>query len=209
MKKVLLLLANGFEEYEASVFTDVLGWSRVFGNTPVKVVTAGMRPQLKCTWNFTVIPEKLLSEINVDEYDALAIPGGFEKAGFYEDAYSEDFLEIIREFHKKNKIIASICVAALPLGKSGILKGRKATTYHLLDGKRRRELAEFGAKVLNKDVVIDENIITSSSPATAIDVAFTLLELLTDKENCDKVRRFMGFKGSFLDEGEVFKKDTE
>ena len=51
MKKVLLLLANGFEEYEASAFTDVLGWSRVFG-MPVKVVTAGMHPQLRCTWNY-------------------------------------------------------------------------------------------------------------------------------------------------------------
>src|SRR4030042_2481333 len=192
MKKVLLLLANGFEEYEASVFTDVLGWSRVFG-TPVKVVTAGMHLQLKCTWNFTVIPEKLLKEINVNEYDALAIPGGFEKAGFYEDAYSEDFLRIIREFNSRNKTIAAICVGALPLGKSGILKGRKATTYHLLEGKRRRELAEFGGEILDRDIVIDKNIITSANPATAINVAFKLLELLTDKENCDKIRKLMGF----------------
>jgi 4-methyl-5(b-hydroxyethyl)-thiazole monophosphate biosynthesis len=192
VKKVLLLLANGFEEYEASAFTDVLGWSRVFG-TPVKVVTAGMHPQLRCTWNFTVIPEKQLSEINVDEYDALAIPGGFEEAGFYKDAYSEDFLEVIREFHKKNKIIASICVGALPLGKSGILKSRKATTYQLLNGIRSEELTKFGAKVLDKKIVINKNIITSANPATAIDVAFKLLELLTDKKNCDKVKKLMGF----------------
>ncbi len=193
MKKVLLLLANGFEGYEASAFTDVLGWSRAFGSVPGGVVTAGMHPLLKCTWNFTVIPEIQLGEINVDEYDALAIPGGFEAAGFYKDAYDEDFLEIIRKFNKKDKIIASICVAALPLGKSGILKDRKATTYHLLDGKRRKQLAEFGAKVLDKDIVIDKNIITSTSPATAINVAFKLLELLTGKENCEKVRKFMGF----------------
>jgi len=193
MKKVLLLLANGFEEYEASAFTDVLGWSRAFGNVSVEVVTAGRHSKLKCTWNFTVIPEKLLDEINADEYDALAIPGGFEKAGFYEDAYSEDFAEIIRRFHEKGKIIASICVAALALGKSGILKGKNATTYHLLEGRRRKELSEFGANVLDEHVVIDKNIITSSCPATAIDVAFDLLELLTDKDNCNKVKEWMGF----------------
>ena len=193
MKKVLLLLANGFEEYEASVFTDVLGWSRAFGNVPVEVVTVGRRSKLKCTWNFTVIPEKLLGEINIDEYDALAIPGGFENAGFYEDAYSEDFSEIIRKFHEKNKIIASICVAALALGKSGILKGRNATTYHLLEGRRRRQLSDFGANVLDERIVIDGNIITSSCPETAIDVAFILLELLTDKDNCNKVKEWMGF----------------
>ena len=193
VKKVLLLLANGFEEYEASAFTDVLGWSRAFGDIPVEVVTVGMRSKLKCTWNFTVIPEKLLNEINIDEYDALAIPGGFENAGFYEDAYSEDFSEIIRKFHEKNKIIASICVAALALGKSGILKGKNATTYHLLEGRRRRQLSEFGANVLDEHIVVDENIITSSCPATATDVAFTLLELLTDRDNCNKVKEWMGF----------------
>jgi len=192
VKKVLLLLANGFEEYEASVFTDVMGWSRIFG-TPIEVVTAGMHPQLKCTWNFIVIPEKQLSEINVDEYDALAIPGGFKKAGFYKDAYSDDFLRTIREFNSNNKIIASICVGALPLGKSGILKDRKATTYQLLNGKRSEELTKLGAKVIHKNIVIDKNIITSANPAAAVDVAFKLLELLTDKKNCNKVRNLMGF----------------
>jgi 4-methyl-5(b-hydroxyethyl)-thiazole monophosphate biosynthesis len=202
VKKVLLLLSNGFEAYEASIFTDVMGWSRVFG-IPVKVITAGMHPKLRCTWNFTVIPEKSLKEINIDEYDALAIPGGFETAGFYKDAYSEDFLEVIRGFDRRNKIIAAICVGALPLGKSGILKGRSATTYPLPDGKRRRELAKFGAIVFDRDIVIDKNIITSAGPGTAVDVAFALLEFLTSKNNCSKIKELMGFK-RFL-EYKVFK----
>ena len=92
MKKVLLLLANGFEAVEASVFTDVIGWNKLEGDTTTDLVTAGMHERLKCTWNFTVIPEILISEVNVDEFEALAIPGGFEEAGFYEDAYSEEFL---------------------------------------------------------------------------------------------------------------------
>lgn len=193
MKKVLLLLANGFEAYEASVFTDVLGWSKAFGDMPVEVTTAGRRPQIKCTWNLIVIPEIKIDEVNAKDYDALAIPGGFEKAGFYEDAYHEDFLKLIRNFNNEKKIIASICVGALPLGKSGILKGRKATTYHLLDGIRRKQLAEFGAEVLDQPLVVDENIITSSSPATALEVAFELLEMLTSKGNREKVKQWMGF----------------
>ena len=125
MKNVLLLLAQGFEEYEASVFTDILGWSRDIGDTPVNVITAGRRSQIKCTWNFIVIPEIQVNEIIVDDFDALAIPGGFEEAGFYKDAYHADFLNIIQQFHESNKIIASICMGALPLGKSGILKIEK------------------------------------------------------------------------------------
>lgn len=193
MKKVLLLLANGFEAYEASVFTDVLGWSRAFGDIPVEVTTAGMRRKLQCTWNFTVIPEIQIDEVKVKDYDALAIPGGFEKAGFYDDAYHEDFLKLIKAFNSEKKIIASVCVGALPIGKSGILKGRKATTYHLLDGIRRKQLAEFGAEVLDQNIVLDANIITSSSPATALDVAFKLLEMLTSKKNSEKVKKWMGF----------------
>jgi len=193
MKKVLLLLAQGFEEYEASVFTDVLGWSRDVGDTPVNVLTAGRRAQIKCTWNLIVTPESQLSEISVDEYDALAMPGGFEEAGFYEDAYHEDFLKIIRQFHESKKIIASICVGALPLGKSGILKNKKATTYHLLDGKRKNQLKSFGAYVQDQAIVVDDNIITSTSPATALDVAFILLRMLTSPDNEKKVKIAMGF----------------
>ena len=193
MKNVLLLLAQGFEEYEASVFTDVLGWSRDIGDIPVNVITAGRRAQIKCTWNFIVTPETQLSEISVDEYDALAIPGGFEEAGFYQDAYHEDFLKIIRQFHDSGKIIASICVGALPVGKSGILKNKKATTYHLMDGKRRKQLESFGAHVQDQSIVVDDNIITSTSPATALDVAFTLLRMLTSLDNENKVKIGMGF----------------
>ena len=97
MKKVLLFLSQGFEEYEASVFTDVLGWSRTYALEPVGVVTVGLRKKIKCTWNLTVEPEYLLDEINSDEFDALAIPGGFEEKGFYEDAYDERFLNLMKK----------------------------------------------------------------------------------------------------------------
>ena len=193
MKNVLLLLAQGFEEYEASVFTDVLGWSRDIGDFPVKVTTAGRRAQIKCTWNFIVTPEFQLSEISVDDYDALAIPGGFEEAGFYQDAYHEEFLKIIRRFHESSKIIASICIGALPLGKSGILNKKKATAYHLMDGRRRKQLESFGAYVQDEPIVLDDNIITSTSPATALEVAFTLLRMLTSSDNEKKVKTAMGF----------------
>ena len=192
-KKVLLFLAQGFEEYEAGVFTDVIGWSRVFGTVPVDLITTGLRPEIKCTWNLTVKPEIDFDKINVNDFDALAIPGGFEKAGFFEDAYDERFLNLIQEFDKQEKIIASICVAALPIGKSGVLKGRYATTYDLLDGMRRNQLSDFGAIIQDQRIVVDKNIITSTGPSTGIDVAFMLLEMLTNSENVDIVKKYMRF----------------
>ena len=192
-KKVLLFLAQGFEAYEASVFTDVMGWSRSFGIQPVELITTGLRFELKCTWNLNVSPELEFEKINVQDFDALAIAGGFEKAGFYEDAFDERLLNLIQEFDREEKIIAAICVSALPVAKSGVLKGRKATTYDLLDGLRRKQLADLGAEVQNESIVIDKNIITSTGPSTGLDVAFSLLEMLTDKENVDVVKKYMRF----------------
>ncbi|MBL7972752.1 MAG: DJ-1/PfpI family protein [Prolixibacteraceae bacterium] len=193
-KKVLLFLAQGFEAYEASVFTDVIGWSREAGLEPVDLVTTALRPELTCYWNLVVKPEQAFDQINADDFDALAIPGGAEVAGFFEDAYDDRFLGLIKEFDEKGKIIASVCVAALPVGKSGVLKGRKATTWDLNEGKRRRELAEFGAIVEDKPIVIDKNIITSTGPATGLAVAFHLIEMLTDSKNVDQIKRNMRFK---------------
>lgn len=193
MKKVLLFLAQGFEEYEASVFTDVIGWSRISGIEPVELLTTGLRSEIKCTWNFIVRPEIEFDKIKTGDFDALAIPGGFEKAGFYEDAYDERFLNLIREFDKEKKIIASVCVAAMPIGKSGVLANRKGTTYDLVDGLRRKQLADFGVKVQDENIVVDKNIITSTGPSTGLDVAFTLLEMLTNLENVNIVKKHMRF----------------
>ncbi len=194
MKNVLLFLPQGFEAYEASVFTDVMGWSREVGTAPVQVVTTALRAEIMCTWNLIVRPEADFDTIDSKNFDALAIPGGFESAGFYEDVYDDRFLDLIRAFDRDNKPVAAVCVGALPVGKSGALKGRNATTYDLPDGSRRRELAEFGVKVMDERLVVDGNIITSTGPETALDVAFTLLEMLTGRENVAAVRHEMRFR---------------
>jgi len=192
-KKVLLFLAQGFEAYEASVFTDVFGWSREAGLEPVDLITTSLHSEVKCYWNLIVKPELAFSEINIENYDALAIPGGAGEAGFFEDVYDERFLNLIREFNRRGKLIASICVAALPIAKSGVLNQRKATTWDLYNGARRKQLADFGVKVQDEQLVVDRNIITSTGPATSLDVAFKLLEMLTNIENVNEVKTNMRF----------------
>jgi protein deglycase len=196
MKSVLLFLSQGFEEYEAGVFTDVIGWSRIYGTVPVNLITTGLRQEIKCTWNLIVRPELEFDKINMQDYDALAIPGGFEKSGFYEDAFDERFLDLIRQFDKQGKIIASVCVGAIPIAKSGVLQNRFATTYDLNDlfSARRKQLADLGAIVKDEKMVVDRNIITSTGPATGLDVAFKLLEMLTNEENVKAVKKYMRFE---------------
>jgi 4-methyl-5(b-hydroxyethyl)-thiazole monophosphate biosynthesis len=189
----MLFLAQGFEEYEASVFTDVLGWSGTYGFEPLNLVTVGLRTPVHGAWNFVVTPNRLLNGIVRVEFDALAIPGGLRRKGFYEDAYDERFLDLIREFNQQEKVIASVCVGALPIGKSGALQNRMGTTYFGNGRKRQQQLSEFGVIVQHKAIVVDHNIITSTSPATALDVAFQLLEMLTSQANVLKVKEGMGF----------------
>ena len=102
-----------------------------------------------------------------------------------------EFLELIRDFRNKNKIIVSVCVGALPVAKSGILKNRNAITYNQTE--YRKTLENYGVNLIENTIVIDDNIITSNGPSTALDVAFILLEALTSKENSLKVRNSMGF----------------
>ena len=191
MKKVLLLLADGFETLEASVFIDVIGWNLVEGDNSTELFTCGLRKEIKSSFNQRFIVDYLISDIDINSFDALAVPGGFEIYGFYRDAYDERFLDLIRGFRANHKFIASICVGALPLGKSGVLKDKNGTTYN--NPVRREALQGFGVNVLNQPIVMEDNIITSWNPSTAVQVALLLLEHLTTKNNADKVRQLLGF----------------
>lgn len=192
MKKILLFLAEGFETYEASVFIDVMGWNRMEGDGTTVLESCGFTKEVKTSFGQKAIADHLIDKVKVADYDALAIPGGFEEFGFYDQAYDKKFLSLIREFHAQGKPIAAVCVAALPVGKSGILKGKKGTTYNQ-NPLRQRALRDFGVEVLQQPVVETEKIITSWNPSTAMPVAYRLLEMLTSKENADKVRQLMGF----------------
>ena len=179
---------------EFSSFYDVCGWAKSEHGFDMQVDVYGFTKVVHSAfWRNELKVDRLTEEISADEYDAIAIPGGDYLYGFFEEAYDERFLQLICEFHKQRKIIASVCVAALPIGKAGVLEGRNATTYHLNDAYRQKELAEFGVNVMNEPIVVDKNIITSYSPQTANDVAFIMLERLLGKEKTDRVKKGMGW----------------
>lgn len=192
-KRVLLFLAKAFEMMEFSAFIDVLGWARFDCGHNLFVDTCGFTDKVISTFNVPVLVDKTIEEINADEYDALAIPGGFSEFGFYEEVYDERFLQLIRAFNAKGKIIATVCSGAMPVGKSGVLNNRNATTYHLKDGFWQNKLKEFGVNVVNEPMVVDDNITTSYCPETAPNVAFELLKMLTSEKEMAVVKKAMGF----------------
>lgn len=193
MKKVLLLLVKGFETYEASVFIDVIGWNLIDGDHSTKLYSCGVTKEVVSSFDQKVLVDYLIKDIKLDEFDALAIPGGFEEYGFWEEAYEDEIQNLIKAFDRQGKVIAAVCVAAIALGKTGILKNKNATTYNL-NPIRQDTLRSFGVNVQNQPVVQDGNIITCWNPSTAIEVAYLLLELLTSRQNANNIRRIMGFE---------------
>ena len=192
--KVLLLCPKAFETMEFSVFIDVLGWARESFGNDVYVHTCGFHKNVVSTFGVQIQVDVLIDDIDVNDYDALVIPGGFREFGFKEEAFHPKTQNLIRTFYEQGKPIATVCVAAFALAESGILKGRRATVYHLDEGKTQKELAEYGVYVENKPVVVDENIITSYCPETAPAVAFKLLEMLIGVKKAEKVKNAMGYE---------------
>lgn len=195
MKKILLLISQGAEILEVAPFIDIFGWNGIVGKKNTLLKTAGFHEVISNTWNLKLLPEINLqrSEIDVDEYEALIIPGGFGFKGYFKDMKREEFKEIIKKFVDKDKFVIGICTGVIPLGEAGVLKNRKATTYLYDNDRYFNQLIKYGATPLREEIVIDNKIITCSAPKNAIEVGFLLLKLLTDEENMKKVKYNMGF----------------
>lgn len=191
--RLLVFLAKGFEIIEFSAFIDVMGWAKTDFDCDIETVICGLNSKVVGSFNVSVLVDKTIEEVSADDYDALAIPGGFEEFGFYEEAYNEKLLDLIRQFNSQKKWIATVCVGALPVGKSGVLTGRRATTYHLRGAHKQKVLQEFGVTIVNEPIVVDDNIITSYCPQTSYGVALLLLEKLTSFREMTLVKEAMGF----------------
>ncbi len=191
-KQVLMLLAEGFELIETSCFTDVLAWASFQEHVDIRITSASRSGEVKAAFGgFVVRPDLTISELNLSDYDGLAIPGGMEWAGFFDDALSDDFSDVIKHFSQHNKPVAAVCVAATSVANSGALSGRDATIYHSLTGKHKANLEKFAAVFVDNPVVKDGTITTSTGPGTAVEVALALLGDLTDAEVVTTTREMM------------------
>lgn len=191
-RKLLLLLADGFELIETSGYTDVMAWASFQDHVNIEVLSTAITPSVKTAFGgLTVTPNALLSDLNLEEFDALAIPGGMEWAGFFKEAYGDDFKRTIQHFAQRNKSLSAVCVASLALGHADVLRGRNASIYHSQTGKHAATLQEQGAVFLDRPVVRDGNITTSSGPGTSVEIAFELLRDLTDDAVVQNTRAMM------------------
>ncbi|MCY6369634.1 DJ-1 family glyoxalase III [Clostridium ganghwense] len=181
MKKVVIFLAEGFEEIEALTVVDVLRRANISCDT-----CSLSEKQVKGAHNVLVEADKLISELNINEYDVIVLPGGMPGSTNLKE--SAQVVKWVKEFNKEGKIVSAICAAPIVLGKAKIVKDKKITSYpgfeeELKEGIYCEEL-----------VVEDGNIITSRGPATAAYFALKLVERLVDKNTADTLKEGMLLK---------------
>ncbi len=163
MKRVCILLAEGFEEIEALTVSDIMRRAEV----TCDLVSIGGK-QVKSSHGVIVEADKIFKE-DMD-YDLVVIPGGMPGATNLRD--DDRVIKFVKKQNKEGKLIGAICAGPIVLGRAGLTEGRDITSYPGYED----ELPN--CEYLEEAVVVDENIITSRGPATAMTFAYKLLEIL-------------------------------
>ncbi len=185
MAKVVIPLADGFEEIEAMAIADVLR------RAGITVTLAGLHSgPVEGAHHIKVVPDSTIDKISSAEFDMIVLPGGQPGS----DNLSANGLvkALIQDFHAKGKLTGAICAAPYVLAGAGILEGKQATAYPSYSGK----LA--GAIYQEKTVVEDGLIMTSRGPGTAICFALAIVGRLVGREKADAVKESMLVKDDCL-----------
>ena len=174
--KILIPLAEGFEEIEAITVIDILR------RADIEVVIASLKEgQVEGAHKIKMLPDTSMDKINQSEVDGIVLPGGFP--GFENLGNDDRVLNTVRQMDKEGKYIAAICGAPSVLINAGILQGRKATINPA--GKAQLEAC---AKYSEDRVVVDGKLITSKSPGTAMEFALKLVEVLAGEEKMKQIK---------------------
>ena len=174
-KQICVFLADGFEEIEGLTVVDLLRRAGI----EVTTVSITGEKLIHGAHGIDVQADKLFNDVNYEEMDVAVLPGGMP--GTLHLGEHAGVKEVLRKFYAEKKFIAAICAAPSVLGKYGMLKGRKATSYPGF------EEALEGAEYVYDAVAADEFVITSRGMGTAIAFSLKLIEVLLDSKKADEI----------------------
>lgn len=177
MKRAIMLFAEGFETVEALMVVDILRR----GDVEVTMASITEDEMISSSHGVRIEMDAVLGEVDLSEYDAIILPGGMP--GTLHLGESEAVKKALHVMNDAGKIVSAICAAPGVLGKHGFLEGKKACSYP------SHEENLTGATVLRDAVVVDGNIVTSRGLGTAMEFAFTLLEILEGKEKEEQIKK--------------------
>lgn len=178
MKKILVPLADGFEEIETVTVIDVLR------RAGLEVVVAGIKAgELLGSRRVKLVPDTTLEAVQGQDFDMVVVPGG--QPGVDNLRRDPRVLEILKKMNVQKKWIGAICAAPLVLQDAGLAKGRKLTSHPSV-------AASLAGTHYSEDrVVVEDALVTSRGPGTAIEFALKLVEILAGKEKVEELKRAM------------------
>ena len=176
MNRVLVLLAEGFEEIEAVTIIDVLRRA----DLPVTVASLSS-PRVCGAHDIVVIADCLLDEVKDQSFDAIILPGGMPGSRNLRD--DARVISLLQSQQRLNKYLGAICAAPIALEAAGVLQGKRATSYPGYDLP--------SAQVSEERLVVDGKLVTSRGPGTALEFALEWVKILAGAEAAERLRRGM------------------
>lgn len=155
--RVLILATDGFEQSELFSPRDAL----MDAGATVTLASLSLDPiqgMLHAEKGLTITPDALIDQVDAEDFDALVLPGGLANP----DALrlQPQVIAIIQAFVDADKTVAAICHAPWLLIEADVVDGRRVTSWPSL----RTDLDNAGADVVDEEVVVDGNLITSRKP---------------------------------------------
>lgn len=175
MPTVLAILADGFEEIEATTPIDLL--RRAAAEVTVAALGEGIHVTGRC--GLTMHADTSLAAVENKVFDCLFLPGGPGVKNLRADARVKT---IAQRHHAAGKWVAAICAAPTVLHDAGLLAGRRYTAHFSVANELQQILAA-------ERVVIDGRIVTSRGAGTALDFGLKLVESVFSAEVAGEISR--------------------
>jgi protease I len=156
-QRVLILATDGFEQSELTGPRDRLqdaGYEVIVASPK----SGQIKGWDKTGWGDKVDVDLTLDEVSANDYGAIVLPGGQMNPDSLR--LEDKAIDLIRQFDKAGKPVAAICHAPWLLIEAGLVDGKKVTSWPSV----RSDLKNAGGNVVDQEVVVDGNIITSRKP---------------------------------------------
>ncbi len=166
--KILVPLAEGFEEIEAVTILDVLR------RAGLDTTSAGLAGNpVRGSHGIPVMADEPLAGLRPDDFGAIVLPGGMPGSDNLKK--SDTVISFIQSIYRRGGVTAALCAAPMVLGHAGVLAGKKATCFPGFESEMK------GATPTGSPVEVDGTIITARGPGCAIPFALALVEALAGK----------------------------